>query len=1206
MTHSFLNVVVPFASANTAAVNGVLKGLVDPQTGNRPTPALEQALSGCSIHFMTMTAVDPICPSEQDGLQPPPGAAQAPAHLVIEISADRDTAETLGILAARLELLLRNLLTTAGLAVAEGPGALQADLMRHTHVIGASWGSDALGQVFSGSPRMSVERILAEASLAAHIGDLIEQAQQQRLWHQYSPRQLLELLRIHLWDEGHWKWAFVPEAAPCLPGDPHNPWREERSITNPQARKAGYTIVHGLLWPLYLPFALIAWAVLSLASRQDAGAAAALWSTEAVAGLLAGLVVGLAAVLGAAAGRLREVLGWLALIALAMLAYGLQTHAPMVRAALSAEPFLGALGGIALVLALVFAAASGWLRALVLWLAGVALLLAILMHREAIYECVRSLYGNFWRTACELVLAALRSPHTFVLVLAALLATLAAFTPVLWRRLGLIAVAVLVLAWWYAKPLAAFLWGVYVVAGLIVAFVLAVGAFLLLALRKLRRLEQTDAVEDLTPRPDHVRQLMEVENHCVQNHLASISRLKPGLLRRLTLRLAFIVVGTGRFVGAPGFLGKNGVIHFARWMRLPGTDQLLFWSNYDGTWESYVADFIADAPTGVTGIWSNCVGFPRTRALFAGGAEERDRLVRWARRQQRPTTFWYSAYPDLTADRIRINAAIRQGLASAESDADARDWLTLFGSKPAPAEMLRLSEIPTLALGALSRMPYAEFRALRFAADVRRCKDWLAAVAEVAAYGETPPGQKSAVVVALAASGLVKLGVPPEALATFPVPFQEGMWHAWRARALGDDTQANAPANWDWGNDKNPTDALLLVYGATPGDQEVAEAKLLQAAVKLGHTVVHSLPLTPLFGTPAREPFGFADGISQPVIRGTPRAKTHVSPNDLVAAGEILLGYPDNIGEIPPSPSIAAQSDPDHLLPDVGPDPCRRRPEFSRYEGIGRRDLGANGAFLVVRQLRQDVRGFRQWLEQVAEQFDQAGVVLADHRRLALTGGGEGQPHPSHFSILKAQAGSIERKRLEDAIAAKLIGRWWDGTSLVRHPLAPGTQEISPSRPDNDFLLGAEDPSGLACPFGAHIRRANPRDTRFPGEQEEIDSVNRHRILRVGRTYGRLDPADPKKLALDAGDPDKGLLFMCLNADIERQFEFIQKTWLLNRNLHGLEQETDPIIGQGPRAFTIPTPTRPLRLEINVDFVTLRGGGYFFLPGRSALRYLAS
>jgi hypothetical protein len=81
---------------------------------------------------------------------------------------------------------------------------------------------------------------------------------------------------------------------------------------------------------------------------------------------------------------------------------------------------------------------------------------------------------------------------------------------------------------------------------------------------------------------------------------------------------------------------------------------------------------------------------------------------------------------------------------------------------------------------------------------------------------------------------------------------------------------------------------------------------------------------------------------------------------------------------------------------------------------------------------------------------------------------------------------------------------------------------------------------------------------------------------------------------------------MCLNADIERQFEFIQKTWLLNPNIHGLEDEVDPLIGRKPRTFTLPTSSGVVRLKIDAPFVTVRGGGYFFLPGRTALQYLAS
>ena len=86
-------------------------------------------------------------------------------------------------------------------------------------------------------------------------------------------------------------------------------------------------------------------------------------------------------------------------------------------------------------------------------------------------------------------------------------------------------------------------------------------------------------------------------------------------------------------------------------------------------------------------------------------------------------------------------------------------------------------------------------------------------------------------------------------------------------------------------------------------------------------------------------------------------------------------------------------------------------------------------------------------------------------------------------------------------------------------------------------------------------------------------------------------------------------MFMCLNADIERQFEFVQKTWLLNRNMHGLEDEVDPIIGINkdpahPRVFTVPTTSGPIKLKIRKDFVKVVGGGYFFMPGRATLRYL--
>ena len=104
--------------------------------------------------------------------------------------------------------------------------------------------------------------------------------------------------------------------------------------------------------------------------------------------------------------------------------------------------------------------------------------------------------------------------------------------------------------------------------------------------------------------------------------------------------------------------------------------------------------------------------------------------------------------------------------------------------------------------------------------------------------------------------------------------------------------------------------------------------------------------------------------------------------------------------------------------------------------------------------------------------------------------------------------------------------------------------------------------------------------------------------MRRGRKFGP-DLADPTQ---DDG-ADRGLLFLCLNTDLGRQFEFVQQTWALNANFAFLYDETDPLIGP-PGGFTIPE--KPLRRIIEVEtFVKLVGGDYFFLPSLPALRYLA-
>jgi deferrochelatase/peroxidase EfeB len=192
-----------------------------------------------------------------------------------------------------------------------------------------------------------------------------------------------------------------------------------------------------------------------------------------------------------------------------------------------------------------------------------------------------------------------------------------------------------------------------------------------------------------------------------------------------------------------------------------------------------------------------------------------------------------------------------------------------------------------------------------------------------------------------------------------------------------------------------------------------------------------------------------------------------------------------------------------------------------------------------------------------------------------------------------------------DWMAAKVIGRWKDGTSLIASPHCP----LHAERPDNDFAYGVDDPRGLACPLGSHIRRTNPRDSLEPGDAEEQHITNRHRLLRRGRSYDY--DADGQ------GVNRKGLLFAALCSDLDRQFEFVQSQWAQARTFHALTDEADPLLGHPdaeggaftddgarPTRFTIPSPAGPVTVAGLQSYVAMRGGGYFFLPSRSAMAHL--
>jgi hypothetical protein len=197
----------------------------------------------------------------------------------------------------------------------------------------------------------------------------------------------------------------------------------------------------------------------------------------------------------------------------------------------------------------------------------------------------------------------------------------------------------------------------------------------------LRVKELTDRVQTQPPDPRHVRALAEQEDCATQNHLASLIPVKAGMFRVLVLRVLLYALNlTTRINGNKGELGGITSIHFAHWSTIDRGRRLLFLSNYDGSWESYLNEFIEKAAVGLTAVWSNTVRFPRTSFLVRGGARDGPRFKRWARTHQTPTSVWYRAgdYDRLTLPVIDDNSAIREGLFAPLDEKDVRKWLQLF------------------------------------------------------------------------------------------------------------------------------------------------------------------------------------------------------------------------------------------------------------------------------------------------------------------------------------------------------------------------------------------------------------------------------------------------------------------------------------------------------------------------------------------------
>lgn len=466
--------------------------------------------------------------------------------------------------------------------------------------------------------------------------------------------------------------------------------------------------------------------------------------------------------------------------------------------------------------------------------------------------------------------------------------------------------------------------------------------------------------------------------------------------------------------------------------------------------------------------------------------------------------------------------------------------------------------------------------------DAGTAKHWLAN-ADITSAEKVSPLPARALQVAFTAPGLTALAIDPTVLAQFSDEFLAGMTGASRSRRLGD-AGANAPANWQWGGSDTGIPHVLLMLYARAGELEAWHHELCDAGFYRAFELQRHFTTNNAVTT---EPFGFADGISQPGIDWERLQTSNLHRRDrysnLLSLGEILLGYPNEYGEYTQRPLVAVTGgDPGLPLAEDQPD---------------MRDLGRNGTYLVFRQLAQDVRGFWQFLDQSSGYDDQ------------------------------------QREQL----AAAMVGRHRDGTPLVE-PERGLIEGIDPAQFASNNFTYDNDQVGHTCPVAAHVRRSNPRTGDYPpgvrgmltrlirilgfGKDSRaldlVASARFHRILRRGRQYGPVLSAEQAlRPPAQSNQPEeeRGLHFICLSANIARQFEFVQNAWADSGKFAGLQDEEDPLLGNreplfgGTRTdqFSRPAESGIRRCTPNLPrFVTVRGGAYFFMPGLCALRYITT
>lgn len=393
--------------------------------------------------------------------------------------------------------------------------------------------------------------------------------------------------------------------------------------------------------------------------------------------------------------------------------------------------------------------------------------------------------------------------------------------------------------------------------------------------------------------------------------------------------------------------------------------------------------------------------------------------------------------------------------------------------------------------------------------------------------------------------------------------------------------EAGHPSTWVVGGPDDTPDFMVVIAGDHP-EQVDRRASIVTSQIEAAGFRALRQDGEKLGGaSQSREHFGFVDGISQPGIRGQASQSpgTFVTPSRIATwPASALYGHPGQTLVWPGEFVLG--------YPRTGPDPLMPGP-------IAQPDLDwmKNGSYLVYNRLRQNVGLFWRTMREQAAQLSSTGF------------------------------GSIG----EDELAARLVGRTRSGApisrprlrpdddvELGRNPYANNHFRFDSDTPTFQLLDGVDpypparaDPLGRMCPFAAHIRKVNPRDSASDMGGESANE--QHRILRIGVSFGpeRVDlKADPRE-----DEPERGQLFLCIQASIEQQFEFLQARWM-NDDMrpkspggHDMLAGRQSLVNGGARHCTIfGANGQGGRVEARENFVVLSGGGYFFVPSLDAIR----